>query len=466
MASLPGAEEDRRRGHDVTRLRLVLSLLLALGWSVSFSAQDSGASVTPGGEENEDRYYDPDLESLDLRGAVLDDASAAVVGVDEDTATASIQLTRALRRHKLAATVSTPLSKETGQGTFVGSDGQSDATKLKLEHTYIRWPEFALFNLYERAAPGSFAGREHLESLIDEESRHCLALAESLRRARAEASAAGTWNARFEPFHQKVVDLPMVEEVGRYLDVTASPLDPAEQKLLGEQTWFKRSQKFVLELGDGTGPCPELMALADPLPPFGSIPRGDLLAQRRAWFFGTNVTLGRKDFTFLDRPVLDSTGEVKTTSDVELPWAVGGRVGLIFLTETIEDVPESALILSVSRERGYEAADPLTFCQEAEGAAPLESCKTFAGAPPADEEATLVGLEYRLAGRRISWSPRVYYRAFDSDAKSEDELGVEVPIYFLTNKDGGFQGGIVLGWSDQDDDGSIAVFVGRSFSVF
>jgi hypothetical protein len=450
----------------MTRARLILPLLLALGWGVSSSAQDASPSVPASDEENEDRYYDPDLESLDLRGAVLDDGSAAVVGVDEDTAIASIQLTRSRRRHKLAATVSTPLNKETGQATFVGSDGQTDVTKLKLEHTYIRWPEFELFNLYERAAPGSFAGRDRLESLIDEEFRHCLALGESLRRARAEALAAGTWNARFEPLHQKVVDLPTVEEVAKYLDVTASPLTPAEEKLLGEQAWFKRSQKFVRELGDGTGPCPELMALADPLPPFGSIPRGELLARRQAWFFGTNVTLGRKDFTFLDRTLLDSTGEVKTASDVELPWAVGARVGLIFLTESIEDRPESALILSVSRERGYEAADPLTFCEEAEDVAPLESCKTFAGAPPGDEDATLVGLEYRVAGRRVSWSPRLYYRIHDSDAKSEDELGVELPIYFLTNKDGGFQGGVVLGWSDQDDDGSIAVFVGRSFSVF
>lgn len=452
-------------------------LLVAICWTASSMAQppapgaagDGGGGLPAIDDPSLDPFYDPALTALDLRGAVLDDDSAVVVGVDEDTATASLQLTKAWRRHKLAATVSTPVNKETGNATFLGSDGQTDATKLKVEHSYIWWPQFELYNLYEREATGAFAGKELLEQHIDRQARVCLALAERLRQARSSGLPAGTWNERFEPLSQKVVDFPTVEEVGRYLSVNPLTLDEAEAKRLADLPWFQKSQKFVRELGDGTGPCPELVDLAGPLNRIGILPRAGLLppnAERHAWFVGTQSTIGRKDFAFLDRAKFDSTGEVKTTSDREAPWSVGGRVGLIFLTETIEDVPESALILSVSREQGFKAADQLTFCQDADDLVPLESCKTFAGAPPGGEDATLVSVEYRMAGRKVSWSPRAYYRSFDSDAKSEDELGVEVPIWFLTNKDGGFQGGLVLGWSDQDDDGSIAVFVGRKFSVF
>jgi hypothetical protein len=58
---------------------------------------------------------------------------------------------------------------------------------------------------------------------------------------------------------------------------------------------------------------------------------------------------------------------------------------------------------------------------------------------------------------------RGFYRSNDG---KPDDYGFEVPLYFLSNKDGNFQGGVTFGWRDQADDITLAVFVGRKFEIF
>lgn len=172
-------------------------------------------------------------------------------------------------------------------------------------------------------------------------------------------------------------------------------------------------------------------------------------------------------FSYLDRDLLEAEGKVDKTTSRELPTSVGLRFGWIFLTHEVQGKPRSSLIFSYNREGGFKEADKLSFCEPAkglEGFPALESCQDLAGAAPTAADSDLVSVEYRRAfSTRMGFALRGFYR--DSNSKPDD-FGFEVPLYFLSNKEGDFQGGVTFGWRDQADDITLAVFVGRKFNLW
>jgi hypothetical protein len=57
-------------------------------------------------------------------------------------------------------------------------------------------------------------------------------------------------------------------------------------------------------------------------------------------------------------------------------------------------------------------------------------------------------------------APQVTYDVLD------DVVGIDVPVYFLSNSEHGLTGGVRFGYrSDRDDHFSVGVFIGAAFNI-
>jgi hypothetical protein len=400
----------------------------------------------------------------DLQGLSLAADPSVTVGVSDDGATGSIQWARQGRNWSFSAIVSSPFDKGAGQASFLGTDGLTRANHLKIEQTYKFWPKFSLFTPGSGTVSSTDLDFQVLTALDRAQALGCIAMKEQLAAAKQRTLAPSFRAAEFDRLLQEAKDLPTRAELLSYLPKRQR--NEVNNLTDGE----KKAQKLLLAIGDGEEPsfCSKAAIIAGENFLNSLVARG-LLSQRGAnvpmWSLTVNGGIGLKDFEHLDREAFVATGEAKTTTTTENPWSAGVRVAAHFLTGLLERKADSALILSINRERTFKAAGALTLCKPVEGLAPIESCKTFAGAAPNGEESTVFVLEYRNGWERIGIAPRAFYRKFEKSAAVDKDYGVEVPIYFLTNAKNSFQGGVKLGWSDQDDDGSVAVFVGKSFSI-
>lgn len=413
----------------------------------------------------------------DLEGTTLADDSALVVNVDDKTQTASIQLNFPRLRHKTSITFTGAVEKDTGNAAFIGSSGLNDAASVKLEYSYIHWPVLSVYNLYPDESAGSFSGDGLLQEWNHERVGMCAKAAVALRSAAMASQRGGRWTAESQQLYEDVkkFDPPTPEQVdehySRYAlgEPVGSMGDLTEEELKTDEQVGKLRSEFDKE---DFGLCGRLAKQNAPEHWYttGLVTRRNLAGgQRAAFFAGASATLGRKEFSFFDRQQAVA-GMLEKTSEHEGPWKAGIHFGWLFLADRDDREAQSSLIITASQATSYDSADAAQYCQPVEGlegVTGLGSCQTLSLGGPKGVDSLIYGLEYRAAHENFGVAVRAFYQ--DIEGKPDD-YGVEVPIFlWLGKKDKDekrrFQGGISFGWRDQDDDLSVAVFVGRKFEL-
>ena len=169
--------------------------------------------------------------------------------------------------------------------------------------------------------------------------------------------------------------------------------------------------------------------------------------------FGFEVAVGINRFEFVDPATLAESSERHTQ------WRAR-----IFYDQYLRR-PMTAFTLSAGYERAYEAADEEIFCPPNTTNAAVR-CVQARGAPPELNESLLIsaGFRHRFIGaeslRNFAIAPLVTYDVLD------DVVGVDVPIYFLPDGDGGLTGGVRFGYrSDRENEFSVGIFIGAAFNI-
>jgi hypothetical protein len=176
--------------------------------------------------------------------------------------------------------------------------------------------------------------------------------------------------------------------------------------------------------------------------------------------YGLEAAVGVKDFKFLD-PMTLAKGQSRKTQ-----WSAS-----VFYNQYLRH-SKTAITFSIGYERAYKEADKETFCPAASAGNPVR-CVTGAGAPPTRDESLkfAAGIRHQFMSKGkllpLAIAPLVTYDALD------DEWGVDLPVYFLSDSTGNLTGGMRLGYLNEKDqsgrrkdDITLGLFVGLSFSLF
>lgn len=112
-------------------------------------------------------------------------------------------------------------------------------------------------------------------------------------------------------------------------------------------------------------------------------------------------------------------------------------------------------------KRYYELPDEETRCPVASGGAVSVTCFTSAFAPPEKKtDATIFGA--------VRFTGPIVKLPFSAELKvayepKDDRWGVALPVYFIKDKDGKFNGGFKTSWESDTDDFSFGFFIGGTF---
>jgi hypothetical protein len=167
---------------------------------------------------------------------------------------------------------------------------------------------------------------------------------------------------------------------------------------------------------------------------------------------GFEASVGRNGFEFIDPATLANL------TDTRVQWSARAYYSQYFLQT------RTAFTLSASYERAYKAAKEATFCPPNPNNVVVR-CTTAAGGPPVLNESLLLsaGLRHQFQSGALNGfaiSPLLTYDVLD------DAVGVDLPIYFIPNSDGGLSGGVRFGYrSDRDDEFTAGIFIGAAFNI-
>jgi hypothetical protein len=152
--------------------------------------------------------------------------------------------------------------------------------------------------------------------------------------------------------------------------------------------------------------------------------------------------VGRRDITYADAQTLvDST--VNRT-----PWSIGVAAGLY--------VPRSASLVAFGYDRVHDekAGRTTQLCSPIGTSGSLRCRSTTFGAPSADERDVLSAEARRYYSQGFGFSLRA-----ESDLR-DGTFSIALPLYFLTSKSSGLNGGVAPQWSSDHRTLSMTVFVG------
>ncbi len=161
---------------------------------------------------------------------------------------------------------------------------------------------------------------------------------------------------------------------------------------------------------------------------------------------GFNVRAGYESFDYFEPTTL-----APRSSD-ETSWSAGaffafqpGRMPALFT-------------FSYEHQDGYEAAKKVVACPAGPG--PVICVNGSVGAPKATRS-ELLSFEARVKPTaRFGFAVTATY-----DVEAET-FGVDVPLYLVSDDKGGLSGGIRLGWTDESDNVTAAVFVSKAFNLY
>lgn len=165
---------------------------------------------------------------------------------------------------------------------------------------------------------------------------------------------------------------------------------------------------------------------------------------------GLNASLSYNEFKFFDtvsREVEKDEGRLGFDASI--------TAGLIY--------PKKGFSFngSVGFQRNYKDQDDFAVCPVDISVGEQLDCPVNAFGTPKRDDSALVRGEFRyILGKKFAISPTVVYDVTDSDFRAE------LPIYLISNEDGGLSGGIRAGYDTEDENEFIfGVFVSSPFEL-
>lgn len=166
------------------------------------------------------------------------------------------------------------------------------------------------------------------------------------------------------------------------------------------------------------------------------------------WIWGANAKLGYQNFEFID------AAEVVNRKEDETPWAVGAFIAYN------PDAWRAIFTLGVQYQDAFKDSTNGTICPSPNGSGEPLRCLNGPVGGPRETKKKLVSFEAR---RDFGFAGVGLTTTYDFDAKV---FGVELPVYFVKDKDGKFSAGIKGGWRDDTHDFTTSVFVSTAFGLF
>jgi hypothetical protein len=165
--------------------------------------------------------------------------------------------------------------------------------------------------------------------------------------------------------------------------------------------------------------------------------------------WGANVAIGYNEFDYRDRNSLAELSEDK------VGYAAEAYVAHLFPSG------ETSISGHVAYELGYEAGKKQILCPFNAGPGPVQ-CFNDPASPPKKDKSLLIKFDLRqylgeALGTSFAIAPLVTYDT------SDDVVGIDVPLYVISDGDFGLTGGIRAGWRSDTKDVVVGIFVGKAF---
>jgi hypothetical protein len=164
--------------------------------------------------------------------------------------------------------------------------------------------------------------------------------------------------------------------------------------------------------------------------------------------FSFGVDIQNQAFKFASGASLDETKETHQNLGVATSF------GRYFVG------PEWYVSVGAAIERVFQGGTPQQICGPIADTN-LTTCKTIARTAPTHEDNEIVTLEARhFITKNIAIQPRL------SHDFADDVSAAELIFYFFEHDKKGLNGGVNLGYRDDEDDPTLTVFIGGSFDLF
>jgi hypothetical protein len=160
-----------------------------------------------------------------------------------------------------------------------------------------------------------------------------------------------------------------------------------------------------------------------------------------------SLNVGTEEFSFLD-PVTFAKSEGDETE-----WSASLGFASVNILERM------SIGVGYRRESVYEPSKKTTLCT-ATGVANQLECETANLGGPVRKEKDLATLQFDVL--RWNWAMTSLV-TYDFEA---DKYGIEVPFYLLRDEKAAWTGGVSIGWTSDERDVTVQIFVGVPFSLF
>jgi hypothetical protein len=165
--------------------------------------------------------------------------------------------------------------------------------------------------------------------------------------------------------------------------------------------------------------------------------------------WGANIAIGYNEFDYRDRNSLAELSQDK------VGYAAEAYIAHLFPSG------ETSISGHVAYELGYEAGKKQILCPFNVGPGPVQ-CFNDPASPPKKDKSLLIKFDLRhyigqALGTSFAIAPLVTYDT------SDDVVGVDVPLYVVSDGDFGLTGGIRAGWRSDTKDVVVGFFVGKAF---
>jgi hypothetical protein len=172
-----------------------------------------------------------------------------------------------------------------------------------------------------------------------------------------------------------------------------------------------------------------------------------LYAEKDATFsaWGVSGALGSEKFDYRDPATLAELSDSKSA------WSVSAYYSRMPLNL------QTLFTIRGEHKRLYKLPDPTKKCRDPADAA---SCIEAAFGPPVKEDVDVVSFEMR---RRVGDVGIAFSANYDV---GEENLVLDLPVYFIRDGKDGFNGGVRATWDTKTDEAKVGVFINRAFTFF
>ncbi|WP_240224416.1 hypothetical protein [Rheinheimera hassiensis] len=165
-------------------------------------------------------------------------------------------------------------------------------------------------------------------------------------------------------------------------------------------------------------------------------------------FWGTSLSYGSNKMSYI------ATDSTTKQSETKYGWAASIYYGGFFKSKY-----KSMWAIEAKREESYKDGDNGIICPPQELNLPI-SCVSGPLGKPTRNIKDIISFHYRQKFDKFSISPSVNF-----DNRS-DTLGIDVPIFLFKDAGNDFVGGINLGWTNEEHETTLGIFIGKKFSFY